>query len=114
HRPGLVPADQLAERLVQPDQPLLGREIRRDLDDAAVERDHAITGRADDAESGVGGTRIDADDDHAFPFSLALRMSFNQPETQSRAFRKEKGRPEAALPLFVSPQVAINPVRWPG
>ena len=36
------------------------------LDHAAVEGDHAVVDGADDAEAGIGRTRVDADHDHAF------------------------------------------------
>ena len=76
HRLGLVPADQLAQRVVHLGQALLVARVGVGLDHPAVQRDHPLTGRANHAESGVGSTRIDTDDDHALPFSLAPRMSF--------------------------------------
>ena len=76
HRIGLVPADQLSERLVQPAEPLLDTQVGRGLDHPAVERHHPLPGRANHTEPGVGDTRIDADDDHPPSFSDSGRMSF--------------------------------------
>ena len=74
-------------------EPLLGRGIGGDLDHAAVQGDHPLTSGADHTETGIGSTRIDADDDHLPSFSLAPRMSFNCSASPSRCLRKEKGPP---------------------
>ena len=70
----LMPVDQLAERGVDRGEPLLHRLLGRGLDDAAVQRHHAVVDRADHAEAGVGRTRVDPDHDHPHPFWAWGRM----------------------------------------
>ena len=59
-RARLVPGHQLAERGVDLLQPPLHRHLRPRLDDAAVERDHAVALDPDDAEAEIRRARVDS------------------------------------------------------